>query len=75
MRLQYGTHDATHRHPTTNALLAQLAAVAAMPLALWALTHPAAVLLTLAALAALAWHQRAARPPERLAPRPSRQPN
>lgn len=74
MRSHYGTHDPMYRHPIIKALLVQLGAVAATPMALLALAYPAAAVLTLAALAALAWRQRAASPPERLAPRPRRQP-
>jgi hypothetical protein len=54
-------HDTTHRQetePTTvPGLQTQAALVAAPPLALWTLTHPAQALLALAVLAALAWHR------------------
>lgn len=58
-------HDTPHRHeteaPTTvPALGTQAALVAAPPVTLWALTHPAQATLALAVLAALAWHRRVA---------------
>lgn len=71
-------HDTTHRHetepPTTvPGLQTQAALVAAPPLALWALTHPAMALLALAVLAALAWHRLVAT--RRARPRPTRPPD
>jgi len=70
--------DATHRHATRPApaaprLLVQLAVVAVVPLALFALAHPVPTALALAALAAVAWHRRVGRLRQR--PRPTRPPD
>jgi hypothetical protein len=79
MRSHHPTQDATYRDTTDPKkvpnLRTQAAMVAAPPLALWALAHPATTLLALAALAALAWHRHVAGPPKRLGSRPASPPD